>query len=157
MRLHHRARWAGRLRRLWSGTGGQAAVEFALAAPVALLLLVATVELGQLFYTRLSMRHLAQQATRFAVTGQVLNDPETGDPLSRALSVESLIYRQAEGLRVEVDSVRVDPADGGEPGEVVRVTVHYRFDLSLPWIERVLTGASGSYAVRVAMKNEPVF
>lgn len=137
--------------------GGQALVEFAIAAPILLLLLCSVVEIGHYYYTRLSIRHVTMEAARFAATGQTLPD-EDDDPMSRAASVRALIRARAEGLHLGVEDVVLDPEAGGRPGEVVRVAVRYRYDFTLPGIGRLVNGGSPLVGeVSTAMKNEPVF
>ena len=90
-----------RFQRLTRCDAGQAAVEFALALPVLLLLLFGVIECGRLFYTRLTARNITLEATRFAVTGQ------PGSEATRAESVRQLVYQKAASLKI--------PAGGSGP------------------------------------------
>ncbi len=134
---------------------GQALVEVALTLPLLLLLLMGTVEVGLLYYTRLTVRHVTLEATRFAVTGNRLVDPESGGMLTRGQSIERAVRVRASRFSVAVDSIAMDPADGGRPNEVVRVTVHYRYTFSLPLVGAAFPEPIRYFQVSTAMKNEP--
>src|SRR5437899_784452 len=49
---------------------GTAAVEFALVAPLFLLLVFGILDFGRLFYVQETLQHALREAGRFAVTGQ---------------------------------------------------------------------------------------
>jgi len=108
-----------RMIRQWSrklDQRGQSAVEFLLALPLALLLLAGIFEFGRHFYTRLSMRNAVSEAARFAVTGQTLTDPTTGQPMARSTSIVQVIIDRAAALQINVTQIRLNPADVGGPG-----------------------------------------
>ena len=100
---------------------GQSAVEFLLALPVALLLLFGIFEFGRHFYTRLTLRNAVAEAARFAVTGQTLVDPSTGQPMPRSTSIVQVIVDRARDLHVDVSRIRLSPPNGGGPGEIVTI------------------------------------
>ena len=60
-------------------TSGQSLVEFAIVLPLLLLVFFGIFEFGRFYFTKLTLQHAVREATRFAITGNVLADPETGD------------------------------------------------------------------------------
>jgi Flp pilus assembly protein TadG len=132
---------------------GQALVELAIALPLFLLLVVGLVESGRYVYTRLTIRHITAEATRFAVTGNMLEDDD-GKRMCRASSVRALVRQQARDFRVALDSVTLDPADGGRPGDVVRVRTATSFRLMSPYAD-FLPGGRLKLAASSSMRNEP--
>ena len=64
------AQLPGQRKRFWWGAGrSQGVVEFALAAPVLLMLLFGIIDFSLLFSAWLLVQNVSRQAVRFAVTG----------------------------------------------------------------------------------------
>jgi Flp pilus assembly protein TadG len=136
---------------------GQSAVEFALVVPILLALICGIVEVSRLYYVRLSIRDVTLEATRFAVTGRTLINPATGQPFTRAASVARLIRIRTDSLKVALDSISINPADGGKPSEVVTIRVFYKYAFSLAPLRNIVSTSPMSFSVASSMKNEPVF
>lgn len=136
---------------------GQSLVEFVLALPVLLLVVFGIFEFGNYYHTRLSIRNAVVEGARFAITGNVLPDPETGDPLTRALSIEHLILQRTARFGVVPDDISITPPDGGDPEEIVTIRLDYAYDIGLPSVASVLSPGSLDFAVRTSMRNEPFF
>jgi Flp pilus assembly protein TadG len=132
-------------------------VEFALVVPLFIALICGIVEFSRLYYVRLTIRDITQEAARFAVTGQQLPDPVTGKLMLRSNSIQSLITARATANNVTVDSVKINPADGGKPGEVVQVRVFYQYKFTLAPLQKMLPTDPMYFSVGSSMKNEPVF
>ena len=132
---------------------GQALVEFTLVLPLLLVMFFSILEFGLYFYTRVSLRHVVRESARFAVTGNVLND-STGTPMSKAQSIEKLILTGAPAIHLTPSNITLTPADGGGPGEVVRIDVSYAYTAKLPPF--VLFFPKGRLMINVATvtKNE---
>lgn len=121
-------------RRKTPGSGsrsGQALVEFTMVLPLLLMLFFGIMEFGIYFYTRISLRHVVRESARFAITGNVLND-STGTPMTRAKSVERMILTGAPSVQLTPANITMTPADGGGPGQVVRIDVQYPYTAKLP-------------------------
>ena len=146
-RKARRPRIAG-LRR---GQSGSNLVEFAVVFPVLMMIFLGIFEFSRHFYTRLTVRHAVAEATRFAVTGNVLNDPVTGDPLSRAESIQAVVLAKANQLSVDVNNISI--VDGG-PEQIVRVSVTFNYVYSLPYLDHL---APVAFTISTAMRNEPYF
>ena len=131
-------------------------MEFLLAIPIVLFLFFGIFELGRHYYTRLTLRHAVAEAARFAVTGRTLDDPDSGDPLTRAESIELVIMESAEDLGVDVAQIQIVPPDGGGPEEVVQVGVQYQYTFLFQPIGDLLPPLK-DIVVTTAMKNEPAF
>ena len=153
-RRRRRARRARRGRN--RNARGSVAVEFLFAIPIVLFLFFGIFELGRHYYTRLTLRHAVAEAARFAVTGQTLDDPDTGNPMTRAESIQLVIQRSALRLGVDVAQIVIIPADGGGPEEVVQVGVQYEYAF---WFQPMgdLLSPLEEIVVTTAMRNEPAF
>lgn len=128
-----------------------------MALPLVLLLLAGIFEFGRHFYTRLTLRHAVSEAARFAVTGNTLIDPATGDPMSRATSIVQVIVDRARDLDVDVGRIRLTPPDGGLPGQIVQVSATYRYRFVMTPIARFFGPGFVDFTVSTAMLNEPAF
>ncbi len=135
---------------------GAVIVEFLFAIPIVLFMFFGIFELGRHYYTRLTLRHAVAEAARFAVTGRALDDPDTGDPLTRAESIQLVIQQSAQNLGVDIAQIVIIPADGGAPEEIVQVSVQYEYNF---WFEPMggLLSPLKDIVVTTVMKNEPAF
>jgi Flp pilus assembly protein TadG len=137
------------------GRSGQGTVEFALVVLLLTTLFFGIIEFSRYFYTRLSLRHVVREAARFAVTGNILPDSD-GNPLQRIESIERIILAGNEGfgLAIEPSDISVSPANGGGPGDIVRVGVTYQYQVIAPLLRAAFP--DGRLVIRVSsvMKNE---
>ena len=81
--------------------GGSPAVEFALAAPVLLLLMAAIIEFGMIMFVTVLMEGGIREAARWGITGQA---PEDGD---RAAHILEVVADRTLGL-VDVSKATVE-------------------------------------------------
>ena len=144
-------------RKLRRDSSGQSIVEFALVLPLLLLMFFGIFEFGRFYFTKLTLQHAVREATRFAVTGNVLTDPETGEPIDRAGSIVRVILHNTEDLDVALDGVSISPADGGGPGEIVRVAVDFRYNLTMPLIRGIVPDGYIDISFSTAMRNEAFY
>lgn len=128
-----------------------------MALPLVLLLLAGIFEFGKHFYTRLTLRHAVAEAARFAVTGQTLIDKRTGQPMSRSTSIVQVIVDKAADLHVDVTGIRLEPPDGGGPGQIVKIDATYRYTFTLAPISRLFGNGFVDFTVSTAVMNEPAF
>ena len=143
-----RRSFMSRLRRSQSGSG---LVEFGVVFPLLMIVFLGIFEFSRHFYTRLTIRHAVAEATRFAVTGTVLTDPNTGTPLSRVESIKRVITEAASQLSVDVNNISI--ADGG-PEQIVQVSVTFNYVYALPYMDHL---APVDFTISTAMRNEPYF
>ncbi len=144
-------------RRLRRSVRGQSLVEFIIVFPFVFVLFAGIFEFGRYYYARQTQRHAVFEAARLGVTGNVLNDPETGDPMTRAESIRSIIQERADQVNIEVEDLTITPADGGQPGEVVRISSTFRYYFTFPAMTKVFGAVHVDFTITAAMKNEPVF
>lgn len=146
-----------RRRNFRRNSSGQSLVEFALVLPMLLLLFFGIFEFGRFYFTKLTLQHAVREATRFAVTGNVLIDPQSGDPMDRSGSITEVILENTKDLEVDLDGISISPADGGGPGDIVRVAIDFRYDLSLPLISKFVPGGHVDLSFTTAMRNESFY
>jgi Flp pilus assembly protein TadG len=156
------------LRRLRDATGATL-IEAAIVTPLFLLLTFSIVEFGAVFYAYLALENGVSAATRFAVTGNSMDDPANpGTALSREESIK-LAMRQSTPTLTVTDAMFTftnRPAGGGGgwvagtggPNDIGRVEVDYTWTFFTPLI-RVFFQPSGQLMLHVesAMKNEGRF
>jgi len=114
-------------------------------------------DFGRHFYTRLTLRHAVAEAGRFAITGAVLTDPNTGQPMSRANSIVKTIVDNAASLNVSVANIVILPPGGGGPGEVVTIRATYRDHFVMAPIVAFFATGYVDFDVSTTMMNEPAF
>ena len=148
VRQRTRGSFLSRLRRGQSGSG---LVEFGVVFPVLMVIFLGIFEFSRHFYTRLTVRHAVAEATRFAVTGNVLSDPDSGNPLSRVESIKKVVQNSASQLSVNVADITI--VDGG-PEQIVRVSVTFNYVYALPYLDHL---APVDFTISTAMRNEPYF
>jgi len=143
---------SGATHRLLRGSHGTGLVEFALVLPLVLSLIFGIFEFGRLGLSHLTAQHAVAEATRYAVTGRQLTDPDTGEPVPRIESIRQVVRDNVGPLAI-ADSIVINPPDGGGPDELVTVSVSFTYRFFLPGLKEVLPPVD--FTVRTAMKNEP--
>jgi Flp pilus assembly protein TadG len=146
--------------RLIRNCRGATLVEAAIMTPILLLLTFSIVDFGGLFYVYLALENGASQATRYAVTGQVISGQSREDSIKAAM-------RQATPTLTIPDNMfsfsHMKPntsvwvsGTGGE-GDIGRLTVTYPWNLMTPLIRPFFTNGQLVIRVESAMKNERRF
>ena len=151
----------------FSDARGTSLVEAALITPLLLFLTISVVDFGLLFYAYRALENGVSQATRFAVTGNLIDDPANpGTPLSRTDSIK-LAMRQSTPTLTIPDAAftfnHMAPggaawvAGTGGPGEVEKVTVGYTWKFFNPMLWPFFANGQITLKVDSAMKNESRF
>jgi uncharacterized membrane protein (UPF0127 family) len=146
------------------GTAGTSVLEAAIITPLLLLLTLSIVDFGALFYVYLALENGVSQATRFGVTGQVLDDPaHPGTNLSRDASLK-LAMRQATPTLTIPDSAftfsnmpsgtTTWAGGSGGPNALSRISVAYTWRFINPMLWAFFPGGQVTLNVESAMKNE---
>src|SRR5690242_8815459 len=153
-----------RVRRLLRNTAGTNMIEAAIITPLLLLLTFSIVDFASLFYVYLALENGVSQATRYAVTGQRMTDPN--DPatlLDRQHSIMLVMRQTTPTLTIndgDFSFAFMRPggstwASGvGGPGDFGKVTVNYTWDIMTPLLRPFFTNGQIRFTVDSVMKNE---
>jgi hypothetical protein len=155
-----------RIRRL-RDTAGANLLEAAIITPLLLVLTFSIVDFGCLFYVYLALENGASQATRYAVTGNLMDDPNSpGNKLTRVETIK-LAMRQATPTLTIADSAftfaHQAPGAGawvggtGAPGDVEKLTINYTWRLFTPMLWPFFNNGNINLTVDSIMKNESRF
>jgi TadE-like protein len=155
------------LRRRFGSDRGSTLVEAAIVTPLLLLLTFSIVDFSTMFYVYLSLENGVSQATRYGVTGNLMDDPnKAGSKLSREESIK-LAMRQAASTLTLDDSAftffhRAPTGSAwlggtGGPGDIEKVEVGYTFKFFDPLLWTFFDKGQISLTVDSAMKNEGKF
>ena len=142
-------------------------LEAAIITPLLLLLTFSIVDFGAIFYVYLALENGVSQATRYGVTGAVMDDPlNPGTPLSRAESVKTAMRQATPTLTIPdaafTFSNRPSTAAGawtagpGGPNDIDKVTVRYTWNLFCPLLWAFFPGGQINLTVDSVMKNEGI-
>lgn len=151
------------LRRLRDSRGATL-IEAAIVTPLLLLLTFSCMDFASIFYVYLSLENGVSQATRYGVTGNLMDDPANpGTPLSRAGSMMAAM-RIATPTITLPDSAfsfsHMTPGGGsfvggiGGPGDIEKLTVDYTWNIMTPVLRPFFSGGQIHFTVDSAMKNE---
>jgi len=146
------------------GRRASSLVEFAVVVPVFFMLIFTIFDLGRLFYVRETLEHAMRQAGRFAVTGNHLTDPQTGNLMTRVDSIIAVAKQAAMGLditSIEISSVSVGttvstgPGRAGGPGDTVTIKMTTTLQMITRMVGRFFKG-NGTYkfTVSTVFRNE---
>src|SRR5262245_18468222 len=98
------------------------------------------------------------EAARYAVTNQVLTDPNTGQPLSRSDSIKTVMRQSSPGIMIADGEFAywdytMSTADTGGPNDIIQIAVVHPWRFLFPF----LSSTVGTFIIRVAstMRNEP--
>jgi len=86
---------------------GQALVEFAFVLPILLLLMVAIIDFGIIFYSQMAVSNAAWEGAR---AGATIIDPSQGDQ-----EIIGAIHNAAYGLDISLLAIDIDPAQDEPP------------------------------------------
>jgi Flp pilus assembly protein TadG len=142
---------------------GAVSVEIALASVLFCATLLAVFDFGRMYYYQSRLKHAVSQATRFATTGNTLEDPDNpGITLSRVDSI-LLMIRQLSGFAelpsedvtiVAISSGGTETPGAGGPGDVVTVTVQYRVDILTPYLAPLFDQGQYHFSATTSFRNE---
>jgi hypothetical protein len=139
---------------------GATLVEAAIMTPILLLLTFSIVDFAGLFYVYLAIENGASQATRYAVTGQVVSGQ------TRENSIRAAMRDATPTLTIEDDmfsfshmkpGTSVWASGSGAEGDIGRLTITYPWNLMTPVIRPFFTNGQLVIRVESAMKNERRF
>jgi hypothetical protein len=120
---------------------GQALVEFAFVLPILLLLMVAIIDFGIIFYSQMAVSNAAWEGAR---AGATIIDPTQGDQ-----EIIGSIHNAAYGLDINRLVIDIDPSQDETPrnqpfpaprGDSLTVTLQYQVELTFPQISLPITG-----------------
>src|SRR5471032_1071747 len=144
---------------------GSSIVELAIVAPIVLLMLLGLIELSMAFFADLSMQYAVREAARYAVTGQVNDDPNSANQ-QQYMAVLQKLQDSSAGLYAKVSPVLVvnnttySTAASytanmfGNPGDIVVLQVLCSWKLATPVLNMVFPGGVYKFTVGATMQNE---
>jgi hypothetical protein len=153
-----------RTRRRPRREGGQAVAEFALIAPIFLLLIFGLIDTARLYQSWVTIQHAAREGARYGVTGRA--DCAAPTP-SRPNCIEFVTRNQTNALTDNVADVTIgtraweypafaSPPTEDTPGEqcdALEVWVDYEFTPSTPMIGNIFGPIT--ITARERLVNEP--
>jgi len=155
------------MRRQLRGEKGATILEAAIVTPILLLLTFSIIDFASLFYVYLALENGASQATRYAVTGNQMDDPNNpGTKLSRPDSIKMAMRNATPTIALADTAFSFShlPVGGsswvagtGGPSEIDKVTITYTWNLLTPLLWPFFTNGQINLTVESAMKNEGRF
>ena len=149
------------------GEKGATILEAAIVTPILLLLTFSIIDFASLFYVYLALENGASQATRYAVTGNQMDDPNNpGTKLSRPDSIKMAMRNATPTIALADTAFSFShlPVGGsswvagtGGPSEIDKVTITYTWNLLTPLLWPFFTNGQINLTVESAMKNEGRF
>ena len=133
---------------------GSALVEVGIIILPLVTISFAVLDFAGILYTFLAMQNGVSQATRFAVTGNTVNDA-SGQAMPRDQAIRQAMRAANSNQVVRAAYVSTGTSGTGAPKDIIRVTVTYDWQLLTPILQPFFP--SGHVTVRVAstMRNEP--
>ncbi len=136
----------------------------AIVMPFFLLMLLALVEFGTMFFATLTMQYAVREGARYAVTGQKNLDPNTADQ-QRYAAVIQKIRDSSTGMyakvtpKISVNGKAYEEADYGSgmfggAGDIVVLRLDCSWTVATPLISAFFTDGKYRFAVAATMRNE---
>ena len=145
----------GRLRQ-----SGSTLVEFAIIAPVFLLLMIGIIELSMAYFANLTMQHAVREGARYAVTGNNDLDPASSNQ-QRYQAVIKKMKDSSMGIYDKVNPViTVNGVSGtsagmfGNSGDIVVISVAYDWKFATPMMAAFDKDGKAPYVVAATQRNE---
>ena len=119
-----------------SHEGGQSLLEFAIALPVLLILLLGVLDVGRMYFTFLAIQNAAGEGALYAAIKpkcvQASDGPECGDPNN---ALYRATHESPSGLvnwrRVTIEAEPADRTNLRE-GDPITIILHYEYDILTP-------------------------
>ena len=146
--------------RLIRNCRGATLVEAAIMTPLLLLLTFAIIDFAGLFYVYLSLENGASQATRYAVTGQLVSGQTRENSIKIAMRQATptlTIPDNAFSFSHMRPGTTVWVSGSGGEGDIGRLTITYPWNLMTPLVRPFFTNGQLVISVESAMKNEGRF
>jgi Flp pilus assembly protein TadG len=146
----------GLWRRLQDADGANL-IEAALILPLILIVIFALMEFGGILYTRMALQNGVSQATRFAITRNVMPGQ------TREASIRTVLRRETPTLTIADEDITfshmlpgaADWSAGTGPGNSIeRVTVIYDWPIMTPFMDLFFSSDTVVIRAESAMKNE---
>jgi hypothetical protein len=140
-------------------------VEAAIVTPLLLLMTFSIIDFASVFYVYLALENGVSQATRYGITGNVMEDPD-GEPLSREESMKIAMRDATPTLTIEDSAFTFSHLPEGEsawvggaggPDDISKVSVNYTWTIFTPIISPFFDNGEINLTVESAMKNERSF
>jgi hypothetical protein len=154
------------LRRLGDSKGSNL-IEAAIITPLLLILTLGLVDFASMFAVYLALENGVSLATRYAVTGNQMNDPNNPSQLlSRDDSIKLAMRQATPTLTIDDTAFTFSHmalggnswlGGSGGAGDVGKVTINYTWTPLTPILQPFLTGGQLTVRVESAMKNESRF
>jgi Flp pilus assembly protein TadG len=151
-------------RRRIADARGNNLIEAAIITPLMLLLTFSIVDFAALFYAYLALENGVSQATRFAITGNLHDDPNApGTQLSREESIKLTMRNATPTLTIPDEAFTFQhmppgavawQAGTGPPESIEKLTVTYDWSLMTPLLRPFFDAGRITLVVDSAMKNE---
>jgi Flp pilus assembly protein TadG len=149
-----------RMTRRIRSSRGATLVEAAIMTPLLLLLTFSIVDFACLFYVYLALENGASQATRYAVTGQVVSGQTREESIKIAMRESTPTLTIDDGMFTFTHlrpGETVWRSGTGAENDIGKVTITYPWNLMTPLIRPFFTGGQINIIVESAMKNEGSF
>ena len=138
---------------------GQTMTEFAMIAPLYLLLIFAVMDFGRMFLVQMNLQQAVQEAARFASTGNHLSDPKNpGQSLSRVNSIIQKAQQVSGGAdltNIQISSLKGGAGSAGGPGDTVTVSLTSNLKLRTPMVAHFFPSGVYTFISSATFKNEP--
>ncbi len=133
--------------------------EFAMVAPLYLLLIFAVMDFGRMFMVQMNLQQAVQEAARFASTGNHLGDPKNpGQSLSRVDSIIMKAQQVSSGANltnIQISSAKGGAGSAGGPGDTVTVSLTSSLKLMTPMVAHFFSSGAYTFTSSATFKNEP--
>lgn len=128
---------------------GQGLVEFALVAPVLLVIMLGVIQLGWIYTSQIGLTNSIREAARYAATQRTVSPAQAGTNGTATVAQLNLVMPRNVNFygagNVSTASTSyceyIDPK--GEYAIRARVTIQYRHPLFIPLITGILDGIDG--------------
>ena len=133
--------------------------EFAMIAPLYLLLIFAVMDFGRMFLVQMNLQQTVQEAARFASTGNHLADSKNpGQNLSRIDSIIAKAQQASAGAditNIQISSLKGGVGNAGGPGDTVTVALTTNLKLMTPMVAHFFPSGAYTFTSSATFKNEP--
>lgn len=124
-------------------------VEFAIIAPVFVLLIIAVIELSMMYFANLTMQHAVREGARYSITGHT-----TAEVIQKIKDSSMGMYAKVNPVITVNGNTTVGPTLFGAAGDIAVISLDCSWTLTTPMMKVFFKDGKAHFVVAATMRNE---
>jgi len=143
---------------------GATVIEFALAVPIFIILIIGIIDFGWYFFTQHTIQYATREGARIALVGKTIDDMDRSATVIKVIQESAGLAVDPEDLDIRIYPLEDDFSDpagwqgltpnAGAPGAIMRVRARYTYHFLTPIIGSLVSNGKILVEAQATYKNE---